>query len=462
MNAFPTRIENAAGRQLSPTEIFAISRQHEVGLSRMLATYISVGLGFMLLPGTFLGVLNLFSISGHSQHIAPAWMQAHGHAQIFGWVATFILGIGFYSIPKMRGGGHFALPKPWIALALWTSGVGLRWLTNVYEWHWRTMLPASAILELAGFLVFFAAVSHHKPEQRSSGQKPKMGAWTLVVMVGTFGFLAALVTNLYGAITTAMDGTSPAFVHGFDQRFLVLIGWGFLVTTVWGFTARWVPVFLGLLAPRNRALLTATMVNMIAVTAAMSGMFRTASVFLFLGAALATYALRMLEPSVQPAKLAGVHRSFPFFVRAAYIWLLIAASLGIWAFFSGDPSGGIGGASRHALTVGFVSMMIFGVGQRVLPAFSGMKLLFSTRLMFLSMALATLGCTMRVVSEVLAYPGYAPWAWHCLPVSAVTELTAFTLFALNLFITFARQRNSQPANLYSIGNRNSFTPQERT
>jgi hypothetical protein len=103
MNAFPTRIESAAGRQLSPTEIFAISRQHEVGLSRMLTTYISVGLAFMLLPGTFLGVWNLFSISGHSQHISAAWMQAHGQAQIFGWVGTFILGIGFYSIPKCAG-----------------------------------------------------------------------------------------------------------------------------------------------------------------------------------------------------------------------------------------------------------------------------------------------------------------------------------------------------------------------
>src|SRR6185369_11099057 len=244
MNAFPTRIENAAGRELSPTEIFAISRQHEVGLSRMLATYISVGLAFMLLPGTFLGVCNLFSISGHSQHISAAWMQAHGHAQIFGWVGTFILGIGFYSIPKMRGGGQFALSKPWIALALWTSGVVLRWFTNVYQWHWRVALPVSATLELMAFLVFFAAVSHHKPQSNSSGKKASLAAWTVIVMIGTFGFLAALIANLYGAITSAAKSTSPAFAHSFDQKFLVLIGWGFLVVTVWGFTARWVPVFL--------------------------------------------------------------------------------------------------------------------------------------------------------------------------------------------------------------------------
>jgi hypothetical protein len=462
MNAFPTRIESAAGRQLSPTEIFAISRQHEVGLSRMLTAYISVGLAFMLLPGTFLGVWNLFSISGHSQHIAAAWMQAHGHAQIFGWVGTFILGIGFYSIPKMRGSSHLAISKPWIVLALWTGGVGLRWFSNVYEWQWRLALPLSAVLELAGFLIFFGAVSHHKPDTKPFDKKPKLAAWTLVVMIGTFGFFAVLTANLYGAVVTALHSNSPGFPHAFDQKFLVLAGWGFLVTTVWGFTARWIPVFLGLAAPRNRALLCAAAVNVFAVTLAMCALFRTAAVLLLLGAATAIYALRMLEPSIQPAKLNGVHRTFPFFVRAAYVWLIIAASLGIWAFFSGDPSGGIGGASRHALTVGFVSMMIFAVGQRVLPAFSGMKLLFSTRLMFLSMLLATLGCTMRVVSEVLAYPGYVAAAWHCLPISAVIELTAFSLFALNLFLTFARRRESQPATLYSISPKNSFTPQERS
>ncbi|MGC2828489.1 MAG: hypothetical protein WB994_02525, partial [Candidatus Acidiferrum sp.] len=73
----------------------------EKSLSAMLMTYILSGLVFMLLPGTFLGVWNLISISRLQalESITPGWIQAHGHAQIFGWVATFILGIGFYSIP---------------------------------------------------------------------------------------------------------------------------------------------------------------------------------------------------------------------------------------------------------------------------------------------------------------------------------------------------------------------------
>jgi hypothetical protein len=44
-------------------------------------------------------VWNLLSITSHraADSISPAWIQAHGHAQIFGWIGAFILGIVFYS-----------------------------------------------------------------------------------------------------------------------------------------------------------------------------------------------------------------------------------------------------------------------------------------------------------------------------------------------------------------------------
>ena len=71
----------------------AIAR--EQSLSRMLMIYIVTGLVFMLLPGTFLGVWNLIKISNQEEadSIAPAWIQAHGHAQLFGWVALLFSGL---------------------------------------------------------------------------------------------------------------------------------------------------------------------------------------------------------------------------------------------------------------------------------------------------------------------------------------------------------------------------------
>lgn len=58
--------------------------------------------------------------------------------------------------------------------------------------------------------------------------------------------------------------------------------------------------------------------------------------------------------------------------------------------------------------------------------------------MLVMLALLMAGCTLRVVSEILAYQEYASWAWHVLPASALIELTAVALFAANLIGTFIR------------------------
>ena len=127
----------------------------EAQLQRAVTAYIVTGITFMLLPGTFLGVWNLISISSRHQleSLSPAWLQAHGHAQIYGWIGTFILGIGFYSLSKMGSLPRFALRRAWLCYALWTTGVLLRWGANVTGWQWRIALLVSAALELAGFLI---------------------------------------------------------------------------------------------------------------------------------------------------------------------------------------------------------------------------------------------------------------------------------------------------------------------
>jgi uncharacterized protein involved in response to NO len=445
MPALATRIETHAGRALTPGEIFEITRARETSLSRLLMLYVGTGLVFMLLPGTFLGVWNLMAISSRraADSVSPAWIQAHGHAQIFGWIGTFILGIGFYSIPKLRRMKLFALSVVWSAWALWTSGVTLRWLTGGYQWHWRVLLPLSATLEVAAFLIFFRTVSGHRPQDSGKG-KEKLDAWVWVVIAGSVGLLLTLLVNFGATLSRAFRGASPELPPDFDQRFLVLQTWGFLVPFVWGFSAKWLPVFLGLRPVRGRMLLLAVAVNSCGVIAAMMGWMRSAVFLLLGGIIVAVWALRFVEPTQQPAKVKGVHPSFPVFVRLAYVWAIVAAALGIWASLVED-SHGIWGASRHALTVGFLATMVFSVGQRVLPAFSGMRLLFSTKLMFLALLTLTAGCLLRVSSEILAYQGLARWAWSWLPVSALTEMTAVTLFAVNLFATFAQRPPSAPA-----------------
>ena len=217
--------------------------------------YISTGLLFMLLPGTFLGVWNLLAISSHraADSVSRAWIQAHGHAQIFGWIGTFILGIGFYSIPKLRrmnsfcvigACGHLGRCGPaasrcdgWLAS---TSGSG------------GHCFRSRRYSEFAAFLIFFRTVSGHRPQD--SG-KTKLEDWVFVVIAGSVGLLLTLLVNFGVTLFLALRGTSPEIPADFDQRFLVLQTWGFLVPFVWGFSAKWLPVFLGLRPVRGRVLL---------------------------------------------------------------------------------------------------------------------------------------------------------------------------------------------------------------
>jgi len=434
---FSTASPTPFGPTISPAQVFALARAREEALSRLLRSFVTTGLFFMLFPGTFLGVWNLLQISGRESlsSISPAWLQAHGHAQVFGWVASFIMGIGFYSMPKLKGGASPSFRAAWACWGMWTAGVAVRWLANVYLWEWRILLPFSALLELAAFLIFFSAVSGHQPTEPG---KERLGTWIYVVISASAGLLAVLAMNLGGCFYVAFRTASPAFPHIFDQRHLALMAWGFLVPFVWGFSAKWISVFLGLKPLRSGLLLAAVATNLLGLALTLTGVGRIGSWLFVAGSAAAMMSLRIFEPAMREAKIRGIHSSFPYFVRMAYVWLLIAAALGAAAGYW-DSSGGIWGASRHALTVGFISLMILSVGQRVLPAFAGMRLLWSTKLMFASLLLTSIGCTLRVSCEVLAYQDYAVWAWRFLPLSALLELSGFTIFAVNVAGTFVLQ-----------------------
>jgi hypothetical protein len=82
--------------------------------------------------------------------------------------------------------------------------------------------------------------------------------------------------------------------------------------------------------------------------------------------------------------------------------------------------------------------MIFAIGPKILPAFCGGRQIFSPALMVAACSLLNLGCLLRVSSEIPAYEGFAAAAWYVLPGSAVVELFAVSLFALNLVLTLLR------------------------
>ncbi len=156
-------------------------------------------------------------------------------------------------------------------------------------------------------------------------------------------------------------------------------------------------------------------------------------------------ALHLTERLHGHAKIEGIHANFPTFIRLAYAWLAISGAMGVWAALA-DRHGGIWGASRHALTVGFVATMIFAIGPRIFPHFAGVYSIFSKGLMFLSLLLLQSGCTLRVLSEPLAYKGIFSFAWKTLSISGMLELSGILVFAVNIALTFLLGRSALAVN----------------
>lgn len=400
------------------------------------------GIFFMVLPGTLLGFTNLLQISASHglSGLAAAWIQAHGHAQVFGWIGSFVLGIGFYSQPETPANrGRL----PLLCWGLWTAGLGFHWLSRAFQWHWRILLPLSGLLELLAILLFLRAARQHKLPSSSTASR-RIPLWMQSVLLSNLALLLAILLNFVEACHLAWRGLSPAIPHALDQSYLVLLAWGFLVPLIWGFSARWLPAFLGLAALRTSAFRLALVLNTLGVLLGMVGFVRLATVLLAAAALLAVWALQLFSSPVHPAKTAGIHASFPLFVRIAYLWSILAPMLGVWAAWA-DHHGGIWGGSRHGLTVGFAAMMVMTIGPRILPHFAGIRQLWSPRLMLATLVFLLLGCTLRVSMEVVAYEGIASFAWHLLPLSGVLELTAVLCFALQILLTLLRGQAILPA-----------------
>lgn len=425
---------------LSPNPTW-LKYTREQELINLLLAYLSTGLFFMLIPGTLLGVWNLFTISyGHtSTQASCAWIQAHGQAQLFGWIGSFILGIGYYSIPNLRRTKPYSYIDGWLCWFFWTLGIFLHFIAGFYNLAWRILFPLSATLELLAVSIFvYRSIRGHKAH---SSKAIKIEPWTILVLSGTIGLLFSLLYNLTASILLSINGQAPYFSSVVDKPYLVLCVWGFVVPVVWGFTTHWMPIFLGLKETKNNLLLFGLAINTLGVvlTIACKPFPCALSFFTLLVASLCTVlALRLFEPPMQPAKVNGVDSSFPLFIKLAYVWLLLANSLTLIAACN-MGSDGIMGAARHAITVGFLATMVLSVAPRMLPAFLGKKELFNTKLMWWSLILLNLGCLLRVVSQIFAYQGYGQqWAWSTLPVSATLELTAFVIFLINMVGTFLK------------------------
>ncbi len=393
-------------------------------------------------------------------------VNAHGHAQIFGWVGLFVMGFAYQAFPRWK---QTALALPQLArasLVLMLLGLVGRSicepLAATLPWV-GPLAIGSAWLEVVVIALFVGIIlmTWHRagkglaiPDYYVIASM----AWFVAQAVAEAVYLAATLAaagreELVALVATWQGALRDAQIHGFALLMIL------------GVSMRLLHGFYGLAAPGRRWSLAALISLNLVVLGEVTGLIlmRVAghgwaalwygSVVLLSG----TVAALLLRWRVL-GRVGEQDRSLKF-IRAAYTWLLISLAmlllLPVYQFVllpALAPSGSataLGfshayyGAIRHAITVGFISLMIVGVAARVVPVLNGVEGRRLTAL-WLPFVLLNTGCALRVVMQTLT--DFTPHAFPVAGVSGLLEVTGLALWGTHLWLVMAgRARYTRPA-----------------
>ncbi|HEX2658954.1 MAG TPA: NnrS family protein [Polyangia bacterium] len=406
-------------------------------------TAVSVGAGW--------GVWLLWQI-GFSGKFTGAPLQqvnAHGHAQVFGWVGFFVMGFGYQMFPALLQRRLQGRPFVPFVLAAMLAGVGLRTLamaTTNAPWAVPTVLIGGA-LEIAAIATFAlqlaltwrASLSRNQPYLR------------FVAVALTF-FLVQAGFCVWHTVRTMTAADHAALIWQVATYQAVLRDLqihGFVLFIVLGVSIHLLPRFYGTAAVTRRRARTVwgLLLGGVVGEVALFLLFRHTGHHVFAAALLlpwlmlagGAYAVTAVFKPWAPFPRADRTAKF---VRAAYLWLMASFALLLLlpvyqALVHLPFSHAYYGSIRHAVTVGFASQMIMGIAARVVPDLRGVA---KSELPPLTgpWVLVNAGCTLRVTLQALT--DVHPAFFKVVGVSGVLELTALGWWGAQLIRTMYAAR----------------------
>ncbi|MCC6943108.1 MAG: NnrS family protein, partial [Thermomicrobiales bacterium] len=349
--------------------------------SVMLSVVLGFGLGAVL-----------FAERGRGDRVELAWIasaQVHGHAQLFGFAVLMVIGVALHFLPRLAGGSTVSSRSGTVALGLLVGGILLRtaaalFLANdstpnrIDQLQW--LLLAGIVLELAGVVTAGMAIGRALDLGRSRSRDAFASILPLA-FIAIAALVLALLIDAYAA--GRMIGTPfqvmPAREVELSQ---FLIQYGTLLAISLAMSARLFPLYI------RTPLISKNAVTVVAARLAgglvaggtgiwtASGRVDAAGRGLLCAAAMvAIWNLGLLgrrRPLPRQQRLT-IAEPLQWFVATAYGWLAVALITG-WV-------GALGAAgvvdvtvpssmSRHAFGAGFVTLLILGVGQSLLPGFA--------------------------------------------------------------------------------------------
>ncbi len=400
------------------------------------------GIFTVLTVGCVLGAVALLGISMKGSYTTSTWtpyVLAHANSQLFGWVGFFVMGFALQqhapSVEKFVSFQRFS----YLCLALAGFGIALRFLAEPLaqaDRVWNPLGVISGVSQLVAVLIFHYNSGVNR--NRTGTRLP----WQTVFVFGSLFWLtlAAAVEPIVFLQTHQADASaSLAFVAKWFAPLREVQFLGFVAMMIYGVSLSRFAAYFNL--PTSKPgwglagfwLWTAGLSMRIWGWHVLSGEgFGTAGMtWIRCGAALLGIGALAIVISLGIFELVPARKPADFFVRSAYLWLLLAMTLVAsepihLRLTSQEFSHAFTGAVRHALTVGFISQMIFGVSLRVVGLWGG-KELISPHLLWTAFTLINLGNLLRVGLEIAT--DYNANAYGPMGASGVIEVAGLICWA---------------------------------
>lgn len=447
-------------------------RIHEPFIFCALAVALTVGFGYAALLVTVLAVrVPLGAWWG-------ALVQAHGQAQLFGWVGLFVLGMGLYFLPRLRGTQLRHSERARYVLALLGFGIFARALVQPALGFINSSTPLagalggvwvlSALAELAGLVVLgsmlIATERAEGPLTRGSPEYP-----VLPFLRIAFVSLALAVLVNFVATAGAWSQASATLNPNVDGLIILLMLYGLILPMTFVFAVRNLPLFLRLaMPPREELRLLAGIYALgllLRATPYVAEIFSVQAPWLDFvsgvgeivqGGVILFFVWRLdlvrrrqswttlrapntrpdLEFLRRPTRAnypdAGEYGRFELLIYAAFGWLVFSTVL-MMLSGTGTLLGVVipipPDAERHALTLGFVTLLIFGMGARMVPGFSHKKGLAFPELVMVTFIVGNFAALLRV-GPLFLPPSEFQLA--LIGFSGVLAWSAVLVFAVNI------------------------------
>ncbi len=398
-------------------------------------------------------ILTYIAIKSNFNSVYYALIQAHGHAQIYGWVGLCIMGFALYIIPRVKNTElkHRKLAN--ICYGFIIIGISLRTIVQPIPYNAiRFLLPLSAIFESLSICLFAFIIL-----RTILSSKEKIGIFDKFFKAGIIWFLIATFMNL-GMMYDLYNHSHYEIPRAVFSPYIHLYLFGFVFMFIFAINIRTVYAFLDIKPVRERAVnLTFWIMNisvpiyyathMLADKSVVALRFSQVVVFPIAFAIIAfIYGLRIFERSTKELHDIIMDRSYAKTIRTAYIWLIVSVIILLVIPFLGhgtEVQKRFHGSLNHALTVGFITMMIIGYASKMIPTFKGINM-HSIKLSNITFILLNMGCFLRVFSQILVgTSGGKPLFYATMGASGWFELAALGIFGYNLWKTMNTTQESK-------------------